>query len=224
MKHTQRLLAVLLTLVLAFGIGAPAMAEEIVLEEIVFEAEASMEIPVEIAEAPMEAAAVNWDDFYIITQPPKNLYVKRGESFTLSVEVNIPEGVEVTYQWYAYETPSDRPIAGATAPSLQLGPGEAYYPNMWGAAGSRYGYYTFGITATDNVSGQTKKLSIWPVAVSVEGTFFEKLYSVTFEPLVFGFSRMGDYFGFGGPFALLFGLPYDVIQRYINSFKGLFKF
>ena len=196
MKHTKRLLAMASALALALTLALPAMA------------------------------AVNWDDFTIITEPPpERQYVKRGESFTLSVEVNIPEGVEVTYQWYAYVTPSDRPIAGATAPSLQLGPSDAFYPNMWGIAGSRFCFYTCWITATDNISGQTKKLSSWPsTTVRVEGNFFEKLYSVTLEPLVFGFSRMGDYFGFGGPFALLFGLPYDVIQRYINSFKELFKF
>ena len=46
-------------------------------------------------------AATDWDDFYIITQPPENLYVPYGESFALSVEVNVPDGVDaVTYQWY----------------------------------------------------------------------------------------------------------------------------
>ena len=71
MKHIRRILALAVVLALALALAMPAMA------------------------------AVNWDDFYIIKQPPEVLYVRNGESFTLSVEAKTPDGVSlVTYQWY----------------------------------------------------------------------------------------------------------------------------
>jgi len=106
MKHTNRVLALLLSLALALSFALPAFAED---EEPVF--------------AETEAQAVDWADFRIITQP-QDQTVKYKESFTLSVEVNIPEGVEVEYQWYA----GNSKIDGATESVLQCAFGDSQYP------------------------------------------------------------------------------------------------
>lgn len=76
-------------------------------------------------------AAVNWDDFYIITQSTEALTVPFGTAFTLSVEVNIPAGAEVTYQWgqvirgrpYSYK------MEDATEPVFKCSAGDYGYPN-----------------------------------------------------------------------------------------------
>ena len=70
-------------------------------------------------------AAVNWDDFRI-TKQPQGLTIKEGESFTLSVGVNVPDGAEVVYQWEC----DGSIIEGATAPELTIGPGDRYYPEF----------------------------------------------------------------------------------------------
>ena len=100
MKHIKRMLAFVLALVLLLGFGAVASAEE----------------------AP---PAINWDEFYIITQPPEEQTIAFGESFTLSVEVNVPEGVtRVTYQWRR----SGGNITDATEAVLTLSPDCPGYP------------------------------------------------------------------------------------------------
>jgi len=65
----KKLLSICLAGLMLFGFGAEAMAEE-------------------------GESTVDWDDFYIVTQP-RELTVPYGESFTLSVEVNIPEGARI---------------------------------------------------------------------------------------------------------------------------------
>ena len=44
-------------------------------------------------------STVDWDEFYIITQPQSQT-VAYNKSATLRVEVNVPDGVEVEYRWY----------------------------------------------------------------------------------------------------------------------------
>ena len=100
-KLLSPILALVLTLALALSLALPAMAE---------------------GEPEPE---VNWDDFTIITQP-KDLTIKYGESFTLSVEVNVPDGVAVIYTWWRYSDGSL--IDGATGPTLQLSFDEPLYP------------------------------------------------------------------------------------------------
>jgi len=72
MRPTNRLIALLLALVLAFGLTLPTLAE---------------------GDGP-----INWDDFYIIT-PPQDQTVAYGESIVLSVEANAPAGTTLTYKW-----------------------------------------------------------------------------------------------------------------------------
>ena len=77
MKHTKRWLALLLALVLTFGIGASAMAEEIEHEEIVFEVETAIKSQMEIAEVPTEAGKV-------LVAAVDKITVKAGEKINLT--------------------------------------------------------------------------------------------------------------------------------------------
>ena len=76
----KKAISVLLAMILALGLGTLAMAEQ-------------------AEETPAAQSSVNWDDFYIVKQP-ENMTVNYGEDLVFSVEVNVPAGVEVTYQWY----------------------------------------------------------------------------------------------------------------------------
>jgi len=156
MKHTQRLLAVAIALALALTLALPAMA------------------------------AVNWNGFYVITDLPENLYVLRDESFTLSVEVSTPDGVEVKYQWY---TSQGTPISGATAPTLQLSSDDEYYPKAGNPhsqiveAGSWQSFFYCKVTVLDGNGNQLTQWASNAVEVRVQGAFGEWLYSVTVRPL-----------------------------------------
>ena len=238
MKHTKRFLALLLALTLAFGIGVFATAEEepetaaVIAEEAIAAeepalAETAASDETEAAEAPVTASDVNWDDFYIITQPPRDLYVKRGESFTLSVEVNIPDGVEVTYEWYS--TGFSGLIEGATAPALQLKPGDSDYPKAiplaanynyrYEPGGSHGGSFQCRIIA--NADGETKQYWSNYASVHVAGSFLEKLYSLSLEPFVDTFTLCANLFYELGPFGFLY-YPILLIQRYIANYKTVF--
>ena len=156
MKHTKRLLAVLLTLALALALALPAMA------------------------------AVNWNEFRIISHP-QDITIRHGESFTLSVEVNVPEGVEVEFQWYRS---SSTPIEGATSSELHLSPSDQFYPEV-SALGGSTATYMIRITAHEKdddgniISSRT--LASRHVTVTTERTFWGRLYGVTLEPFVLAF-------------------------------------
>ena len=200
MKLTKKLLALLLTLALALSLALPAMA------------------------------AVNWDEFHIITQP-QSMTVIRGDSFTLSVEVNVPDGAEVEYQWRrgpvgGSEDSSTR-IYGATEPDLQISSNDDHYPFL----NNYYDYYC-EITAYEKDAGDTvlssqmltsDRARVTPV--EKEKTFWEKVYSVTLEPFEYAGSMtlIGMMLSFGlllpvTPFYFL----YFLVVGYIEGFKGLF--
>jgi len=145
MKNTKRILAILLNFALALGLAAPVMA------------------------------AVNWNEFYIVTQP-QDLYVPNGEGFTLNVEMNIPDWVdEIAYQWYNFN--GMVPIEGATADTLLINPGDPDYPRssrsfFSGYGGSHVGHYICRITAYTEESGtQSRTHSTLHATVTAEGTF-----------------------------------------------------
>ena len=199
MKHTKRLLALLLSLALAFGLALPAFA----------------------------ANAIDWDDFYIITPLWTEVYVPHGESVTLNMEVNIPEGVErVTYQWYSsgiYN--NDKPIKGATTDTLQLSPRDSDYPTKSSNSykgmdaipgGAHYLVYYCEITVYDDVGNS--KMLFRAICVTVEGSFLRKLYSLTLEPFVYAFLYGFDLYVVG---LLLF--PVWLIERYVANFKAVFR-
>lgn len=188
MKHIKRVLAIAVALSLAFTLAMPAMA-----------------------------IVVDWSEFRIVTQPPEYLYVPYGESFTLSVEVNVPDGVdEVKYQWYQYrDYENDGLIAGATASTLQLSPGDPAYPappNREGALCDMR--YYCAVTAFAN--GVERQLWCNSVYVTAEGSFWDKLYCLTIEPFVYAYKRNGVYLLF-----LPFLYPVDLINRFISNWDAL---
>jgi hypothetical protein len=100
-SQMKRILSLCLASVLCLGLGLPAFA------------------------------AVDWDDFYLVTQPPEKLQVPFGTPFTVEIKVNAPQGAELTYQWgqvidsgfYPYK------MEDATQPVFQCFPGDYAYPN-----------------------------------------------------------------------------------------------
>jgi len=177
------------------------------------------------------AAAVNWEDFRI-TRQPQSMTIIHGESFTLSMEVNVPDGVEVEYQWRrspvgGSEDSSTR-IYGATEPDLQLSSNDDHYPFR----NNYYDYYceitAHGKDADGNeLSSQTLTSGRARVTVEEkEKTFWEKVYSVTLEPFSYAGSMtlVGMMLSFGlllpvAPFYFL----YFLVVGYIEGFKGLFS-
>jgi len=171
----------------------------------------------------LPAAAVNWDDFYIVKQPPETLYIRNGESFTLSVEANIPAGAgPVLYRWY--RSYGDW-IEGAATATLRLSPGDFDYPgeNTFvfgtpGPPGSHRAEYGCVITAFDLQGARVETIETTVARVNVKGSFWDTLYGLTLEPLAFGFSTLEIFFPIG-PIVMI---PY-IIARYIGNFSWLFS-
>jgi len=188
---TKRLLALVLALVLALGLALPAFAE------------------------------ANWDDFYIVTQPPENLFIPRGEGFTLNVEVNIPEGVKrVTYQWRCIDRTGHRDLEGATEATLRLNSGDPNYPNSTNSRdfpGSAYYIMYYCIVTGYDDAGSSKIRSSISSDVAVEGSFGRKLYSLTLEPFVYAF-----FYGIDAYIVGLVFYPVFLVQRFIDNFKVVF--
>lgn len=69
----------------------------------------------------LPAAAVNWDEFRIVTQP-QSMTVAYGESATLTIEVNVPDGAQVVYDWRRVSTPNsfDTVMSKSTEPTLTV--------------------------------------------------------------------------------------------------------
>ena len=194
MKHTKKLLALLLVLLLAFSIALPA------------------------------TAAVDWDEFRIITQSPQDITVPYNESFSLTVMVNVPEGAQVQYQWYC--TGSSGAIDGATSPTLTLSPGDPEYPQKPNTTSANYyrdmSYFCV-INAYENDVGETEpeELRSDYIHVRVKNSLWEMIYSITFEPFVYVAVGSLGAFIWVGPLAII-SAPVLLIQRYISNLKNLF--
>jgi len=126
MKTCKRLSALLLALLLAFGIASPAAAEieapDAELSVELPDAELSAEIDVLSDAEPSPASPAPRDDnpaMPVITKQPQSITVKCCEEFTLSVEAYIPNGDEVGYRWYIEYLPNhSSSISDAKSPSL----------------------------------------------------------------------------------------------------------
>jgi len=189
MKHTKKLLALLLVLLLAFGLAMPA------------------------------TAAVNWDEFKI-TKQPQGLTIKEGESFTLSVEVNVPAGLEVEYQWRRGSTF----IKNATSPQLHLSPDHPMYPPDGRLGGVEVSYDCW-ITAyeKDNVGIVLKTDRIWTdiARVKTERSTWGKILDVTIAPFGYAFTltMLSPAMILIFPFAYI----YFLILSYVEGFRALFS-
>jgi len=130
MKHTKKLLTLLLALALGLGLGAPAAFAQ---------------------------TTVDWDDFYILTQPQAAI-VPYGSSFTLSVEVNVPEGVKVvSYVWRPYIGT----LGAGTGSVLHLSPGDYAYPEAYRPYLAATEYYHCIITAVEEDANGNPVGSPW---------------------------------------------------------------
>jgi len=161
-------------------------------------------------------AAVNWSDFRI-TKQPQNLTIKHGDSFTLSVKVNVPDGVEVEYQWYG----GSNRIKNATASELYLGPDDQYYPDDYSLGGASSSFFC-EITAYDEDNSGDKR-TIWSdtAHVTTKRTISGKLLDVTIAPFGYAFSAI-----MAAPvFIPIFPLAYlgFLVYFFVQGFIGLFS-
>ena len=165
MKHTKRMLAIVLTFALTLSLAMPAMA-----------------------------AKFNWDNFYV-TQQPKSQTIKDGEGFSLSAAANIPEGVtEVTYQWSYRHAGASKDIEGATTPALEVGSDDPWYPQYSFFQNTKYAggvntSYTCEITAyvkDDDGNVTASKFVNAYCTVRLERGILEKLFDLFLAPFAFG--------------------------------------
>ena len=166
-------------------------------------------------------AAVNWDEFRI-TKQPQSLTIKHGESFTLSVEVAVPVGVdEIKYQWY---NKSLNPIENATSSKLHFSPDDSYYPTD-GRLGGSSAEFQVWITAYIKDAGDVvlveRRILSNTVSVRTERSSMGKFLDVTIAPF---------WYAFGGVMATpvvsipLFPLAYLfwLVLAYVSGFRALF--
>jgi len=171
-------------------------------------------------------AAVNWNEF-VFTKQPRNITIKHGDSFTFSVEVNVPNGVEANYQWCLWEGENPE-IAGATGPELRLGLDDPFYPpyDRFGGTSTSYRCY---VTAyeKDNAGNIVSSRTYFTTArVDTERTASGKLYDLTIAPFVNAFG------GSVGLISMTYGLIIPVLPvaflgflvfGFIQGFQGLFS-
>ena len=98
MKQIKQPLALLLTFLMALGVGVFAAAEE------------TPDLP------------------YIVSLWPATTTLNGKNSFTMSVDVHLPEGWTAEYQWQRSTTSGYVDISGATGPTYSLSPGDQEYP------------------------------------------------------------------------------------------------
>ena len=174
----KKLTALLLTLVLALVLTAPAA----------------------FAQEEENQSTINWDDFYIITQPQARKSIYAGESYTLSVEVHIPEGVEVEYRWWSFG--HGGVLSGNTEAVLQISPDDSWVRREENEfACDIIGYEKDG----DTVISSKTLLSEYAV-VYLRGTALENLYDLFTQPLF-----MGTVTSVSGILPTLLGAPIALI-------------
>jgi len=174
-------------------------------------------------------AAVNWDEFKI-TKSPQNLTITNGDSFTLSVEVNVPDGVEVAYQWYTYtdgiDSGSMKPIEGATFPELHVSPSDPFYAQQAVYEKNVKTRYSCKVTAYETVDASNTK-NQWSndAIVIIKRTALGKLYDLTISPFVYAFGGTVGLMGMSAfvliPVSPLIFLGF-LIYGFFQGFIGLF--
>ena len=179
MKHTKRLLALLLSLASISALAMLAFAVE------------------EQEPAPL-TSVVNWDEFYIITQPEYHRSISSLKTFELSVEVNIPAGVVLEYQWYCESYYSNGfPIPGATDAVLRVKPGDAHHPMKLKDGIAEYYCVITGIEKNDNVVVSQQQLTSAGRVVTTH--YFDLKRDIPFA--------------FSTAFALAFKFPLEILDK-----------
>ena len=198
MKQSKKLLAILLTLALTLTLAAPAA----------------------FADEEGTEPAINWDDFYITAQPPEELSLPFGSDITLRVEVNAPEGTEVTYQWLVS-------AEGASGQELRLSPGDSSYPRAAQPYSRASAAYYCTITAVElNEDGEavdSRTLTTWAsVVISAER---EKTFWDTVKEKLTNIWRTMQALGLmiALPFAILVQFAGVIGRAIIDFFRGIFS-
>ena len=192
MKHLKKSLAVLLALIMALGLGLPAMAED----------------------------DYWWKGIEVIVHPQGNegreTIIKSGESFTVEAELrgteNLPEGWRVTYYWSVEVMAGDYynsyTTTTATEPILHVSPGDEAYPRTM---------FTGGLDAVA-VSFQCEARIVLPSGESWSSSWTEEIYIVIlrsfFEKLPDLLSLLGQ-----GAVAILFIQPLYYLTNPLALFK-----
>ena len=169
----KKLLARLLTLALTFALILALAA------------------PAAFAQEAQSPSAVNWDDFYVIAKP-QSISVPYNAGFTLSVQVNIPKGVEVEYYWFAAGFGNGQ-IGNAV--DLYCSPGDYTYPGNSGTAllyrgKGGTGTYRCIITGIERdgsgneISSKTLETVSADVRVENSNRLGHKLYNIFIAPIV----------------------------------------
>jgi hypothetical protein len=175
-------------------------------------------------------AAVDWTEFKI-TKQPQDLTIKYGDSFTLSVEVAVPEGVEVEYQWYYRDGSSGNaiPIENATSLELQVKPDALFYPENVRFGGATINYTCQATAYAKDEAGNIilpKKHLGSSVDVKTERTTSGRLYDLFIAPFEYAFGTTVALISmtYGilipvSPLAFLFGLVFG----FVEGLRGLFN-
>jgi len=210
MNHAKRMLALLLTLALVFTLALPSFASE------------------EASEEPSKPQSiVNWNEFRI-TKQPESPTITHGESFTLNVEVNAPEGVEVEYQWYSVANSDVKKIEGAITPTLHLNPNDNHYPENKTSGGHSTIYRCKLIGYEKDEDGNVVSSSgrFTSADVRIERTSSGKLYDLLIQPFVSAFwatfGMLSMTIGLLLPVSPIIFLGF-LILGFAHGFKGLFS-
>lgn len=173
------------------------------------------------------ALAANWDDFYIVTQP-QDLVIPFGGDISLSVRVNAPAGVEVSYQWYSNANGNTYWVEEAKGPDLRCSLGNSRYFLLPDLSKASYCCAITGVERdTDGNAIETKTLISNNAYVALEGSD-SVLYGI-FQSLI---SALGGAVGIpalaamftGGIGGLLFPIlyPIGVIVFFITNLIDFF--
>ncbi len=171
---------------------------------------------------------VNWDDFYFTNQP-QYLTTEYGEAFSLSVEVNVPEGAEITgYQWY-YNDGINRLCEGCNSPTLTVNEGDPYYPAKDIYGNQRVKYHCVVTAAEKDSEGNvisSGEITSKNSSAVTERTFLGSTVHVLVNPWSMAFSAtvmaVGMSFGAALPFSPLIFIAvlvmgfFDSIDDVIN--------
>ena len=178
----------------------------------------------------LPTAAVNWDEFQI-TRKLQDITIKNGDSFTLHVEVNVPEGVEVEYKWSYWtdgvDSGYEKPIEGAASPELHVRPGDPFYAQQAVYEKNINTRYTCQVTAYEkDDAGNTRKLSS-TAYVRIERSALGKLYDITIMPFTYAFggtvALIGMTMGIAIPISPVAFLGF-LLYGFFDGFRGLFSF
>ena len=199
----KKLLALLLALALGLGLALPAFAE---------------------TEPP---PAVNWDDFYITAQP-QSQRIAKGADFSLSVGVNIPEGVEVSYRWkywerikYVDNRPLDLTVPTSQEATVYLSPHYNINRPLAEPTDRAYVCEIVGIerdAAGNEIASKTLRSDVAEVRMDGSKNLGDLLYYIFVDPIIDAY-----YIGhIAGPFAILF-FPITLPIAFLINIQSLIK-